>query len=110
LAYQQQITDLPRGLEVTLNGVRFDGCIEADGTMLEAKGPGFADMMDGPDDWQEWFTGVAPIEAQMQSQSRTAIGRTVEWHFAEEPVADFFRSYAEKYRLSNIRVIYTSPR
>ena len=56
LAYQQQITGLPRGLEVTLNGVRFDGCIEADGTMLEAKGPGFENKMDGPYDWQGWFT------------------------------------------------------
>jgi hypothetical protein len=40
LAYQQQITGLPRGLEVKLNGVRFDGFREEDGTMLEAKGPG----------------------------------------------------------------------
>jgi len=91
LAYQEQITGLPRGLEVTLNGVRFDGCIEADGTMLEAKGPGFEDKMDGPDDWEEWYQGAKEMMAQMRRQSDavTAARTTVEWHFTELSVADF---------------------
>jgi hypothetical protein len=112
LAYQEQISGLPRGLEVTLNGVRFDGCIEADGTMLEAKGPGFENKMDGSSDWQEWFTGDEQLEAQMERQSDMLeeTGRTVEWHFAEQPVADFFRKFAEENDLTNIRVIYTPPR
>ena len=112
LAYQEQVSGLPRGLEVTLNGVRFDGCIETDGTMLEAKGPGFANKMDGPDDWQGWFTGDEKLEDQMQRQSDAVEGsrRKVEWHFAEQPVADFFRAYVEKYKLNNIVVIYTPPR
>ncbi|MGH7061737.1 MAG: hypothetical protein ACREFH_15220, partial [Stellaceae bacterium] len=38
LAYQEQISGLPRGFEIVLNGVRFDGCRETNGTMLEAKG------------------------------------------------------------------------
>ncbi len=104
LAYQEQITGLPRGLEVTLNGVRFDGCIEADGTMLEAKGPGFENKMDGPYDWQGWFTGDEKIEMQMFNQQRavSAAGTVVEWHFAEEPVADFFREFAEENGLSKV--------
>jgi hypothetical protein len=112
LAYQEEITGLPRGLEVTLNGVQFDGCIEADGTMLEAKGPGFVDMMNGLNGWQGWFTGQLQLEAQMQRQSDAVegTGRTVEWHFAEQSVADFFRAHAEDNNLTNIRVIYTPPR
>jgi|SRR5579884_2196918 len=109
LAYQQQITGLPPGLEVKLNGVRFDGCREADGTMLEAKGPGYATFLGGAGGWQDWFTGAEDIEAQMQNQSAAAAGRTVEWHFAERSVADFFRAFADKNRLSNIIVIYTPP-
>jgi hypothetical protein len=109
LVYQQQITGLPPGLEVKLNGVRFDGCREADGTMLEAKGPGYATFLGGAGGWQDWFTGGEDIEAQMQNQSAAAAGRTVEWHFAERPVADFFRAFADKNRLSNIIVIYTPP-
>jgi len=112
LAYQELITGLPRGLEVKLNDVRFDGCVEATGTMLEAKGPGFEDKMDGPSDWRDWFTGDEQIEAQMLNQQNAvaAAGRTVEWHFAEEPVADFFRKFAEERKLTNIVVFYTPPR
>jgi hypothetical protein len=47
------------------------------------------------------------MKAQMQSQSEAAAGRLVEWHFAEEPVADFFRDYAENSHLPNILVLYT---
>lgn len=110
LTYQEQISGLPRGLEVTLNGVRFDGCIEADGTMLEAKGPGFEDKMSELDGWKEWFTGIEGLEDQMRRQNGAAAGRAVEWHFAEEPVADFFRRFAEKNKLTNIVVIFTPPR
>jgi restriction endonuclease fold toxin 5 of polymorphic toxin system len=107
LAHEEQITGLPRGLEVKLNGVRFDGCREGDGTMLEAKGPGFADKMTAPDDWPEWFTGDEAMAEQMRRQSGAAAGRMVEWHFAEQPVADYFRVFAEQNRLSNIVVLYT---
>jgi hypothetical protein len=107
LAYQHQITRLPRGLEVKLNGIRFDGCREADGTMLEAKGPGFSDKMDGPSKWQRWFTGGKEMEQQIISQSRAATGRQVEWHFAESSVADYFRAFVEQEGLANIIVRHT---
>jgi hypothetical protein len=107
LAYQEQITGLPRGLEVMLNDVRFDGCREQDGTMLEAKGPGYANMMDGSGQWQTWFTSYRAIENQMENQSRAAGDRMVEWHFAEPEVAIYFSKYAE--HLENVIVIYTPP-
>jgi filamentous hemagglutinin len=90
LAYQEQISGLPRGFEIKLNGVRFDGCREADGTMLEAKGPGYADKMDNPDEWKDWYAGVEPIKAQMRRQSDAAANRKVEWHFAEPEPAAYF--------------------
>jgi hypothetical protein len=109
LRYQEQITGLPRGLEVTLNGARFDGCREADGTMLEAKGPGFATFMATPGVWKEWFTKLDNMKEQMQRQSKAATSRIVEWHFAEKPVADFFRDYARDEFLSNVIAFYTPP-
>ncbi|MBV9861866.1 MAG: hypothetical protein JO267_06935 [Alphaproteobacteria bacterium] len=105
IAYQSQITGLPPGLEVELNGARFDGCRESDGTMLEAKGPGYAAMMDG-----SWFTGAPAIETQMRRQADAAAGRIVEWHFVEQPVADIFRAFAERSRLVNVMVIFTPAR
>ena len=110
LAYQEQISQLPRGFEVKLNGVRFDGCREEDGTMLEAKGPGYADKMVGPETWQEWYTGVRSIKAQMKSQAKASVDRNVEWHFAEPAVARYFRGYAEQEGLANIDVRYTPVR
>ena len=43
-------------------------------------------------------------------QSRTALasGRMVEWHFAEEEVADHFREEWDA-RYPNVVVIYTPP-
>ncbi len=64
LAYQEQITGRPPGLEVKLNGVRFDGCREEDGTMLEAKGPGYADKMSGPENWKGWLTGDEKLRSK----------------------------------------------
>jgi hypothetical protein len=109
LRYQEQITGLPRGLDVKLNGVRFDGCREADGTMLEAKGPGYATFIAAPGVWRQWFKKLRDMKDQMQSQSEAAAGRLVEWHIAEKPVADFFRDYARKEHLSNVIVFYTPP-
>jgi hypothetical protein len=78
--------------------------------MLEAKGPGFEKMMDGPSDWQDWFTGLAGLKDQMERQNDAVAGRKIEWHFAEQEVADFFRAFAINERLTNIRVIYSPPR
>jgi hypothetical protein len=62
--------------------------------MLEAKGPGYADKMTGPNRWKTWFTGLSDMENQMERQDRTAgaDGRIAEWHFAEYGPAAFLCS------------------
>jgi hypothetical protein len=107
LAYQKQITGLSPGLSVKLNGVDFDGCDVKTGTMLEAKGPGYAKHMINPTEWKEWYGGAKDMEKQMERQHDAAAGRLVEWHFAEEPAANYFREYAKKY--ANVIVLYTPP-
>lgn len=114
LLYQMQITGLDPGLAVELNGVSYDGCRETNGNMLEAKGPGFEQHMDGNGGWKLYFefsnTGLLKLQKQIQDQSEAAGGRMVEWHVAEKPVADYIRGYAEGQRLSNIVVIFDPPR
>jgi hypothetical protein len=105
--YQQQISGLPSGLGVELGGVMFDGCRESDGTMLEAKGLGYAWAMKRPDEWEDFYTGVSKIMDQAEKQSNAASDRRIEWHFAEEPVANYFREKFEEQGFSNITVIYT---
>lgn len=92
---------------MALNGVTFDGCRESDGTMLEAKGPGYAWAMRGPDQWMDNYDGLPDIMKQAAAQSEAAAGRAIEWHFAEQPVADYFRDAFAKNKWNNITVIYT---
>ena len=115
LRYQRQITKLGPGLAVKLPDpvegglVSFDGCRESDGTMLEAKGPGYAKHLNGgyPPVWQG-FEKKLDRQAVLQWTSAAASGRNVEWHFAEKEVADYFRERWKKDH-PNIIVIYTPP-
>jgi hypothetical protein len=115
LLYQEQITGLPRGLDVKLPNpiggrpVSFDGCRESDGTMLEAKGPNYANKLRQNSQFV-WPNIEADMNGQVERQSKAAdaSGRMVEWHFAEEEVADYFRSDWER-KYKNLKVIYTPP-
>lgn len=110
LAYQEQITGLPRGFDVAMNGVRFDGCDERTGNMLEAKGPGIAwPLFAMPQKWlrSDW-AGYFDIMNQAYSQNQRSGGRTVEWHFAEKAAADFFSEEFKRAGYSNI-VVKNTP-
>lgn len=107
LAYQSQINHLEMGWEVQLNGVRYDGCRESDGTMLEAK-----------HNVTEWLSFVherhlstideyVKIMKQAREQSAGAGWRIVEWHFSNKDSAAFWEKEFRKAGLSNIVVFYT---
>jgi len=84
--YQQQITGLPLGAVILINGVKFDGCRESDGTLLDAKGPGYQQFFkDG--DFVEWAKAGPGLMVQAQRQIIAADGRRIEWYVAEAPVA-----------------------
>ena len=74
-------------LENPLTGksVAFDDCRESDGTMIEAKGLGYASMLARPLFWRE----VLPDRwlKQARSQVAAAQSRDVEWFFAEPEAA-----------------------
>lgn len=77
ITYQSQVSKLPPGMAVTLNGVTFDGCRTTDGTMLEAKGTGYAQFLTSLG-WPDWYKGGPEMEQQMRDQAAAAGGRTVE--------------------------------
>ncbi len=119
LRYQTQITGLPPGVAFYLvdpatgRYVSYDGCVPVkNGQMLEAKGSGYLKMMTDPNNWFKWYRGVDVIKDQIERQSRAAIGRDVDWHFAEEQTADYFRRYVASMpgKFSNIHVYYTPAR
>jgi len=70
---------------VTGKRVAFDDCRESDGTMIEAKGPGYADKLEnyivGPNIRAYWIKKAT-------KQVEASEGRPLEWYFAEEAAAD----------------------
>ena len=81
---------LPAGLAVSLINpvtgapVVFDDCRESDGTMIEAKGPGYANRLES--------AYLADIiagrwERQARRQLQASGGRALEWYFADEKAA-----------------------
>lgn len=104
LAYQSQITGLPPGLDVPLNGVRFDGCDEATGRMIEAKGLGMEWMLKWPED--RLYTSDFYIEIMKQAarQNVASAGRGVDYYFASKEMADFFDLEFARKNYNNILV------
>jgi hypothetical protein len=104
--YQEQISGLERGLDINFRGVRFDGCEESNGTLLEAKGEGYQWAMTSPMEFFESYEGADGIMEQAESQSKAAPDRRIEWYFAEKPVADYFRVQFSEKEFNNITVFY----
>lgn len=118
IAYQAQISalnnpqrPLPPGLAVSLpdpttgKNVVYDDCRERDGAMIEAKGPGYADML------QDSFFRDRILPAQWKDQARRQIaasgGRDIEWFFAEPEAAIAAQKlFSNTSGLEKIKVIY----
>jgi hypothetical protein len=110
LAYQEQISGLPRGLAVELNGVSYDGCRE-DGviaTMLDAKAQGYLWALKGDGTVRDFYTGFKKMIAQADRQVEASGGRLIEWYFAEKPVADFMAAALATF-YPTIKVIWQPP-
>ncbi|MGO8848024.1 MAG: hypothetical protein ACLQFI_22415 [Methylocella sp.] len=120
IKYQAQISalnnpqrPLPPGLAVSLTNpvtggrVAFDDCRENDGTMIEAKGPGYANKLEnnivGPNIRADWIE-------QATRQRQASGGRAIEWYFAEEAAADRARKLFDQSNYLRGRVvIHTVP-
>ena len=90
LLYQSQISGLPIGMGVRLNGVNFDGCREGDGTMLDATvtGPWFLSL---PGFVFRTLSEYNDTRNQAFRQMYAAGNRKIEWHFSNQRVAEFWK-------------------
>jgi hypothetical protein len=104
LAYQSQITGLPPGLDVPLNGVRFDGCDEATNRMIEAKGLGMEWMLKWPEDKLYRSKFYTKMMGQAARQNSASAGRGVDYYFASKKMADFFDLQFARKEYNNILV------
>lgn len=103
-AHQLQTTGTPAGQAYLVNGVRFDAM--ADGTLLDAKGPGYASFVGANGDFYPWFKGAEALVNQASRQPVSAQGTPVTWIFAEENAASATQTLLESEGIQGINVIY----
>lgn len=113
-SYQEWVSKLPKGFDITLNDVRFDGCLEADNAastpkLLEAKAD-LQQFMTPDGEWKYSVIGkniTKQFEDQLLRQSAAAAkaGWRVEWHVLQDPVAMKIRGLIEMLRIGNIDVV-----
>ena len=105
---------LPAGLAVSLINpvtglpVFFDDCRESDGTMIEAKGPGYAEIAGRTRLWRT----VSPSSgsSRLRRQLQASGDRGLEWYFAEEDAAAWARQVFDDnddYRNLRGRILYS---
>jgi hypothetical protein len=91
LAYQSQITGLPIGWDVLLNGVRFDGCDNVTQRMQEANGLMGDYLLMLNDDQLRKSEFYYTVMDQAMRQNIASAGRGVDWYFADERFYEFFK-------------------
>jgi hypothetical protein len=89
----------------TIGIVRFDGCDETTGFMLEAKA-NIDFMFDGSDNLYWWITPEKNPAIQMQSQADAAgaAGRRVVWHAQTEKTYLGLKAIVDGLSLRNLSV------
>ncbi|MGF1661760.1 MAG: Tox-REase-5 domain-containing protein [Kineosporiaceae bacterium] len=86
-AYQEFVTGRGADEAFAVDGIKFDGVLP-DGTLVEAKGPGYAAFLTDQGTWQDFFRGQGALVDQAERQVTAAGGRPVEWHVAEKEAAE----------------------
>jgi hypothetical protein len=112
--YEAQITRAP-GLDYVVRNpgqkaVNFDGCAvwTPEHQLLEAKGPGRADLIRDGARYQFLGSLIDERNGQAKRQSGAATGRPVEWHIAEPDAVAFYRKGTNQY--PGMRTRLTRPR
>ncbi len=112
--YQEQITGHSSseaywvgGKDLKSGGVKLDGF--KDGTLLDAKGPGYANKFTAALEPKPWFkdSGARQLVEQARRQLNAAKGVPIRWHVAEKKAADAIRKLLEDAKVRGIEVVHT---
>lgn len=114
-AYQDQITGHRQAAgsyvyKVSGGGATADFDGHRDGTLIEAKGPGYAwAVRDGQ--FRAGYNGASALVEQGARQARVAkaLGVPLEWDVAEPQTADAIKALFRRHRITGITVRYVPP-
>jgi hypothetical protein len=95
------------GKDLKSGGVKLDGF--KDGTLLETKGPGYANKFNDNLTPKKWFapSGARQLVEQAKRQLKAAPGVPIRWHVAEKKAADAFRKLLDGEKVRGIQVVHT---
>jgi hypothetical protein len=105
-AYQAEVTGAAPGTVYRVGGVDFDGF--ANGSLLEAKGPGYANFVRSGQ-FQPWFQGADDLVSQASRQLLAAGGSPIQWFVAESEAATAIRNLLAQNGITGIDVVWRSP-
>ncbi|OJT25585.1 hypothetical protein BO221_06850 [Archangium sp. Cb G35] len=107
--FQSEMTGAPEGWVYRVRTgpgpkdfVDFDGF--KNGVLLEVKGPGYKALLEKMYG-KRWFEGLNEMLEQAKRQLKAAGSTPIQWHFAEQEVADLMRKLFKANRLDRIEVI-----
>jgi hypothetical protein len=91
--------------------VHYDDCQRSSGTMIEYKGPTYAEQLVNPYYGDEFKRDLAEEWLdQATRQIEASGGRPVAWYFAEQPALQFARAlFSQHAILQRIKLVYAPP-
>jgi Restriction endonuclease fold toxin 5 len=101
--FQASVTGAPPGTVYRLHGVDFDGF--SNGVLLDAKGPGYANLLDRNGEIQPWARVRDEWLDDAERQLRAADGVPVRWVVAEPETAAAIRRLLAREGFDEIEVI-----
>ena len=107
--FQSQVTGAPEGWVYRVRaGPGPKDFVDCDGfknsVLLEVKGPGYKALLEKMNG-KRWFEGLNEMLEQAKRQLKAAGSTSIQWHFAEQEVADLMRKLFKANRLDRIEVI-----
>jgi hypothetical protein len=107
IAYQEYVSGLPYGWAIVLGIVKFDGCDETTGNLLEAKAD-IDHLFDANDELYSWVYPENDPKIQMISQAEEALaaGRGVVWHAQTEKGYRGLKKIADGLPFGNLSVVF----
>ena len=107
-SYQSQVTGADPGSSYVVNGVKFDGY--SNGTLLDAKGPGYSNFVNSSGNFQDWFTGQQSLVNQARNQIAAANGTPITWYVAEPSAANAISNLLSSRGFGAINVVNVLPK